>query len=123
MVSQEEIKALKEFISLNEDSEIKIARSFLEDVIDYFNSRSKIGKWIPCSEEMPEKNGYYLVSRCDSLVNQIPTEVYPAVLYFEKPKIWLYSPRSFNMIENYYVIAWQSLPPVYIKQSKNGNKR
>ncbi len=54
MTRQEEIKALREILAENKDSEIRIARSFLEDIVDYFGKQSKIGEWIPCSERMPE---------------------------------------------------------------------
>ncbi len=55
MISQEEIKALKEILLENKDSEIKIARSFLEDIVEYFENQPKIGEWIPCSERLPEE--------------------------------------------------------------------
>ncbi len=62
MIRQEEIKALKEILSENKYSEIKIARSFLEDIIDYFENQNKIGEWIPCSKKLPNSEKEVLIT-------------------------------------------------------------
>lgn len=44
MIRQEEIKALKDILSENKNSEILIARSFLEDIAKYFEVQPKTGE-------------------------------------------------------------------------------
>ncbi len=51
MIRQEEIKALKEILSENKDSEINIARSFLEDIVDYFERH--VGEKPKSSDRIP----------------------------------------------------------------------
>ncbi len=103
MIRQEEIKALKEILSENKDIEIKIARSFLEDIVEYFESRNKIGEWIPCSERLPDKTGrYYIVS------------VKSAVLILNiRDLLSLYDNDGFATRLNEEPIAWQPLPESY----------
>lgn len=39
MIRQKEIKALKEILSADKDNTIKISRSFLEDIVDFFEKQ------------------------------------------------------------------------------------
>jgi len=83
--------------------------AMLHNVIKKVKEQPKTDKWILRSERLPEESGYYLVKRCNSLICKMPTEIYPDVLYFEKPKIWLESPRSFQIVEDCYVIEWHPI--------------
>jgi hypothetical protein len=61
------------------------------------------GKWIPCSERLPEKTTYYLVTTRGFKI--------PMYAWFMKTeKTWQYL-NSQVLIDN--VIAWMPLPPIY----------
>ena len=53
--------------------------------------------WTPCSKRLPEKIGWYLVSRKDGFVN---------VGYFFEDNTW-------RTAKGQEVIAWMPLPPIY----------
>lgn len=81
MIRQEEIKALKEILSENEDGEIKIARSFLEDIVDYFERH--IGEKPKNSDKTPifiEATKQEVTARL-KLEGIAGTEMMVAVLY------------------------------------------
>lgn len=60
-------------------------------------------KWIPCSERLPEKTAYYLVT--------IKGFKRPMYAWFMKTeKTWQYL-NSQVLIDN--VVAWMPLPPIY----------
>lgn len=108
MIREGEIEALKEILAENKDSEIRIARSFLEDIVDYFGKQSKIGEWIPCSEKLPEPGERYLVSAIWQGEDSEIRRVYDAVYGIDG--VWHgrdYKPGA------YKVIAWQPLPKPY----------
>ena len=59
----------------------------------------KTGKWIPVSESLPKKNGYYLVTDFDSVEEA----------YFSFDRIWL--SRHEDRLKG--VTAWMPLPKPY----------
>lgn len=64
----------------------------------------KVGEWIPCSERLPEKTGYYLVQ----LSRKLPIEDYAdrvVALYNGEDKEFMTYER--------FIIAWQPLPEPY----------
>ena len=61
-------------------------------------SRPK-GKWVPCSERLPDKQGLYLVTNSKVGANIIDTDI-----WFDSPNTWLYDDD---------VIAWMPLPEPY----------
>lgn len=101
MISKEEIKALKEFISLNEDSEINIARGFLEDIVEYFDKQSKIGGWIPCSERLPEEHKLYDITTKNEAGIHSDSAIFNPYL-----KRWLWDADETELVK-IEVLAWK----------------
>lgn len=82
----------------------EIAHDVISEVIGKINKQPKVGEWIPCSERMPEKTGYYLVQ----LSRKLPNEDYAdrvVVLYNGEDKEFMAYERL--------IIAWQPLPEPY----------
>ncbi len=132
MISKEGIKALKEILSENKDSEINIARSFLEDIVEHFepkeimsdkefaeyvkknsfltivDKKPKIGEWIPCSDDnLPEKE----VLCCDRYGEMM-------FGYVSKAEEGTYNAESEHEYM-YDCVAWQPLPEPYKKGKEN----
>lgn len=88
----------------------------LKVVLALIDEQDKVGKWIPCSEMLPEKNGMYLVTQ---------------LMYsFDRPKGYGYPPEGkevdyveyqdgWRRADFYEVLAWQPLPEPY-KEESNG---
>lgn len=75
-----------------------------ENVIELINKQPKVGEWIPYSERVPEKTGYYLVQ----LSRKLPNEDYAdrvVVLYNGEDKEFMAYERL--------IIAWQPIPEPY----------
>ena len=62
----------------------------------------KVGKWIPVSERLPEKCGYYLVSAVGCSV--VESFYDGKKFWYERPDHWLTT-----------VLAWMPLPEPYIE--------
>lgn len=78
----------------------EIIRSHMDEVDD---------DWIPCSEQLPEESGHYLVQ----LSRKLPNEDYSdrvVVLYNAEEK-------EFMCYES-FIIAWQPLPESYKAKKK-----
>lgn len=78
----------------------------------------KTGKWIPCSERLPEKNGRYLVTRglkaCNSIWNRVYIVNYTDLMGLIAEKIWWegnVGKSDFQKIDD--VIAWKPLEEPY----------
>lgn len=72
--------------------------------VNIIKNQPKVGEWIPCSERLPEKTGYYLVQ----LSRKLPNEDYAdrvVVLYNGEDKEFMTYER--------FIIAWQPLPEPY----------
>lgn len=76
------------------DNAIKIVNQLSKEYVPETNA----GKWIPCSERLPEKEGKYLVflERWNTIT-------------FSKFK----DVMGYKHFDNGYVIAWQPLPEAY----------
>lgn len=77
---------------------------FADEIIELIKQQPQVGEWIPCSERLPEKTGYYLVQ----LSRKLPNEDYAdrvVVLYNEEDKKFMTYERL--------IIAWQPLPEPY----------
>lgn len=84
----------------------EIAHDVISEVIGKINEQQKFGEWIPCSERLPKKTGYYLVQ----LSRKLPNEDYAdrvVVLYNGEDKEFMAYERL--------IIAWQPLPEPYHK--------
>ena len=73
----------------------------IENQTSWAEAEQTIGKWIPCSERLPEKDGRYQVTRYDSVTN---TE-FIDILWYEKNIWW-----NGHQMGNYAVTAWMPLP-------------
>lgn len=99
----EEIEKIFETDEQNIDCTLS---DFAYHVFDCIKAQPKFGEWIPCSERLPEKTGYYLVQ----LSRKLPNEDYAdrvVVLYNGEDKEFMAYERL--------IIAWQPLPEPYHK--------
>lgn len=93
----------------------KMPHTFGAPAIDWFRdlieSQPKIGVWIPCSERLPEKSNWYLVTECidetedNTAISEVCTEV-----FWTKDNKWDCERDSYCECK---VIAWQPLPEAY----------
>ena len=93
------------FQTNNESKSAYIVQGICE-AIDFIEEQPKVGEWIPCSERLPEKTGYYLAQ----LSRKLPNEDYAdrvVVLYNGEDKEFMAYERL--------IIAWQPLPEPYHK--------
>jgi len=115
MISQEEIKALKEILSENKDSEIKIARSFLEDIAGYFEN----GGWNDIGNGLPPIGQPLAVTIKDNLQGMPNQLRYP--VYYVKDTMkdgyawkWFYGDMVYDLVPDISeVVAWKQLPEIY----------
>lgn len=78
----------------------------IDALIEVEKEKEEAGKWIPCSERLPDKNGEYLVTYRDDIV-----ENYVIVRNFYNGK---FEPMPWS--EKHIgrkVLAWQPLPEPY----------
>ena len=68
----------------------------------------KVGKWIPVSERLPEKCGYYLVSAVGCSV--VESFYDGKKFWYERPDHWLTT-----------VLAWMPLPEPYVSDTNVGD--
>lgn len=99
-------KKLIEFIKSNDFKRriIQSKDSLQDTLIQFITEQSTAGEWIPCSERIPEKTGYYLVQ----LSRKLPNEDYSdrvVVLYNGEDKEFMTYKRL--------ITAWQPLPEPY----------
>lgn len=69
----------------------------------------KKGEWIPCSEELPKKDGRYQVTRHDYVTNTEFTDA----LWYEKNLWWNRCSTG-----DYAVTAWMPLPKPYERKEE-----
>ena len=91
---------------------------------DYMSSAQQ---WIPCSEQLPEVNGRYLVTRglnaCGSLWNRIYIANYSDLMGLKSERIWWngnVGKSDFERIDD--VIAWMPLPEPYNRADMRGEE-
>lgn len=79
-------------------------------------------RWIPVTEKLPEKRGYYLVTIDDSGVQNVEihefrhTSIDPASEYYKGEYWWYdYDPYDCEYCDDYGldVVAWMPLPEAY----------
>ena len=80
------------------------------DALELVESQPKVGKWIPCSERLPEKDGIYIVDDRASNSPWIHTAGFKA-----SSKAWcenhgVYYDDKYGRYEDGRVTAWQPLP-------------
>lgn len=70
------------------------------------------GRWIPCSERLPEEKGFYLVKVC---AEYRPIRIYAFSPWGmdEERKFWINDTDSHSHVFNHFVEAWQPLPEPY----------
>jgi len=74
------------------------------DVQNAIEEQPKIGGWIPCSERLPEEDGFYLVTLTEKVTDINDIRV-TKVFFSEKSNGFTGYGKS--------VIAWQPLPEEY----------
>lgn len=82
-------------------------------IVECIEAQPKVGEWIPYSERLPEKTGYYLVQ----LSRKLPNEDYAdrvVVLYNGEDKEFMAYERL--------IIAWQPIPEPYKPDSVDTEK-
>ncbi|MDE7323108.1 MAG: DUF551 domain-containing protein [Lachnospiraceae bacterium] len=75
----------------------------LEYVTKFIEEQPKIGGWIPCSERLPEENGYYMVTKKIKETGKRFT----GKSRFDTEKGWN---DPLNFVD---IVAWQPLPEEY----------
>ena len=94
----------------------------LDLAIKALDQEKKTGRWIPCSEMLPEKNGRYIVTRglkaCGSLWNRVYIVNYSDLMGLCKEKIWWSGNVGKSDFERHDdVLAWMPLPEPYKEES------
>ena len=67
----------------------------------------KVGEWIPCSERLPEEDGFYLATLDGEIVGE--EKPFSGLAEFENGK-WIDDEEDYQC-----VLAWQPLPQPYQK--------
>ena len=80
-------------------------------MIDMINSQPKIGGWIPCSERLPEKDGFSYPHAIAFAYEDNGWNMYIAVYDFWEDKKWRMAHEPIKEIIG--VVAWQPLPEEY----------
>ena len=80
----------------------------VQDFTDIVDRQPKVGVWIPVSERLPEKDGYYFVTK-RLIDGRIQTDIEP----FWTGTDWWKSEFHFAGIGLWEVLAWQPLPEPY----------
>ena len=98
----DELMAMREHI----DSEMSvIGCTAYEMAIEALREPERAtGKWIPCSERLPEESGRYLISAFDGIARRTTV-----VQYQTRCKAWTMTGR----MAYWNVIAWMPLPEPY----------
>jgi hypothetical protein len=81
----------------NQKELMEITVEALERMLD---NNSEFGKWIPCSERLPQESGYYLAT------------IYGATTSTELEFDSTYE-QWWGNSERYHVLAWMPLPSAY----------
>ena len=96
----------------------------LDLAIKALDQEKKTGRWIPCSERLPEKNGRYIVTRglkaCGSLWNRVYIVNYSDLMGLCKEKMWWSGNVGKSDFERHDdVLAWMPLPEPYKEESED----
>lgn len=90
-------------INVREENEKEI-NGYIDMAIDALKKQPKIGGWIPCSERLPEEDGFYLVTLTEKITDINDIRV-TKVFFSEKSNSFTGYGKT--------VIAWQPLPEAY----------
>ena len=106
---------------MNEDC--RKSAEALDIAIKALEQESKTGRWIPCSERLPEKCGQYLATRgpktCGNLWNRVYIVNYSDLMGLRKERIWWSGDVRKIDFEIYDdVLAWMPLPEPYKTESE-----
>ena len=101
----DEKKLIEDLIPiLNKNSDMLLAGKIIGTV----DRQPQVGGWIPTSERLPEKDGYYFVTK-RLIDGRIQTDIEP----FWTGADWWKSEFHFAGIGLWEVLAWQPLPEPY----------
>lgn len=101
----DENKLIEDLIPLlNENGDMFLAGK----IIGTIDRQPHVGGWIPVSERLPEKDGYYFVTK-RLIDGRIQTDIEP----FWTGADWWKSEFHFAGIDLWEVLAWQPLPEPY----------
>ena len=101
----DEKKLIEDLIPiLNKNSDMLLAGKIIGTV----DRQPQVGGWIPASERLPEKDGYYFVTK-RFMDGRIRTDIEP----FWVGADWWKSELHFDGISLWEVLAWQPLPEPY----------
>lgn len=76
------------------------------ELIEVEEKKERAGKWIPCSERLPENISTVIVQ-----VKEIEKPTFG--WYMDIEKSWILSERDFVDLKEFTVLAWQPLPESY----------
>ncbi len=100
--------------------------SVVDDCIDFVESQSKIGEWIPCSERLPEEPEEIPTEEefIEAMILDGKFKEYIVMIYGGNGATTLYYIGNDNWCDGinnecyYRVLAWQPLPEPYMKVEK-----
>lgn len=99
-------KDIEDFVS-----DLEIVRAAVNKTSDKDVPDTNVGKWIPCSERLPDEHENYIVTACDEC-NMIWAETVVVLAeYFEGSWLWYEGGDEYDITD--MVIAWMPLPEVY----------
>ena len=94
------------------DTEYKYVKLHIESILPVSPARS-IGRWIPVSERLPEKEGWYLACTEGSVISVL--RYCEGWNCYGTPGVYIF--RDYEMFD---VVAWMSLPEPYHEDCKVG---
>lgn len=83
---------------------------FVNELAEEYVTDTNVGKWIPCSERLPEYKGEYFITTNFDVTS---------ALYLPQSKKWV------DTIEQYFeysCVAWQPLPDLYKPKENTSSK-
>lgn len=78
----------------------------VDALIEVEEEKERTGKWIPCSERLPEN--------ISTVIVQVKEIAHPTFGWYEDmDKKWILTERAFVDLSKFSVIAWQPMPESY----------
>lgn len=81
------------------------------DVVDNLKALPSAQQWIPCSERLPEKEGWYFVTVHPDYI--VPDSMHTDSLYWLDGKWWFFDYDARVAVWPDPIIAWMPLPEPY----------
>lgn len=69
-------------------------------IADIIEAQPKVAEWIPCSERLPETDGWYFTAVVNGIEKRTGMGLY-------KQGVWI------HLCDAIKTVAWQPLPPAY----------